>query len=131
MEISKLYIYHLTHIQKCSVCRYPAHIKDLGACIQCTRGMCVRAYHVTCAILAGVRVGHDENGILVSYCSSHDPVRREERKKAALDLINSNGKERFAAGVLVVARFASLNYEGVVVECLPDKAGCMVKFEDQ
>jgi hypothetical protein len=76
-------------------------------------------------------VSCDENNVLVALCSAHDPVRREERKKAAIDEINNNAEEKFAVGALVVARFASFNYEGVVVESLPAKNGCMVKFDDQ
>lgn len=76
-------------------------------------------------------MSHDDNGVQVSLCSMHDPARREERRKAALDLINNNAEEKFAVGVLVVARFASFNYEGVVVESLPGKNGCMVKFDDE
>ena len=60
---------------KCSVCQWKGpRTNDLGACIQCTRGKCVRAYHVTCAMLAGILVEMDDNGVLTSYCPQHDPV---------------------------------------------------------
>jgi hypothetical protein len=44
--------------------------KDLGACIQCYKGKCVRTYHVTCAL---------ENKILLTddfqcFCQQHDDV---------------------------------------------------------
>lgn len=117
--------------QKCSVCLYPGHVKKLGACIQCTRGRCVRAYHVTCAIKAGVPVRLDENGILESFCSSHDPEAREKRKKDLLDQVNLDSKDKFVIGTLVVARYSRQNYEGVVVENRTEQCGCMVRFDQE
>jgi PHD-zinc-finger like domain len=64
-------------LKKCSVCKIPAKLKGawVGACIQCTCGKCIRAWHVTCAIQAGIPVSLDENGYLVALCSAHDPVK--------------------------------------------------------
>lgn len=36
----------------------------------------------------------------------------------------------FAKGVLVLARYGGENYEGEVVECVEEKGGSMVAFEE-
>jgi hypothetical protein len=61
---------------KCQVCKIgpKLHGKFVGACIQCILGKCKMAYHVTCALDAGIPVELDDNGWLRTYCSSHDPV---------------------------------------------------------
>ncbi|CAG8111009.1 unnamed protein product [Penicillium salamii] len=45
---------------KCLFCR-EVH----GACFQCNFGKCTRAYHATCALLAGVQVEHGTIGVIV------------------------------------------------------------------
>ncbi|KAJ3106405.1 hypothetical protein HDU97_006390 [Phlyctochytrium planicorne] len=58
---------------KCHFCKNitKKRARDLGACIQCFKGKCVRAYHVSCAA---------DNDILLTenmecYCPQHDGVR--------------------------------------------------------
>ncbi|KAJ3217873.1 Lysine-specific demethylase 4B [Dinochytrium kinnereticum] len=55
---------------KCVFCKplYKRRARDLGACIQCYKGKCVKAYHVTCA---------EKNDILLTqdyqcFCPPHD-----------------------------------------------------------
>ena len=44
---------------KCLYCR-----EVRGACFQCTYGKCTRAYHATCALLAGVQSEHGEIAVI-------------------------------------------------------------------
>jgi hypothetical protein len=117
---------------KCSVCQWEGPFrKDLGACIQCTKGKCVRAYHVTCAIKGGVLVELNDEGELTTLCYTHDPFWIEDRKKMQKEQLVADCKDKFHVGSLVVARFEGVNYEGVVLEILLDKEGCSVQFEEQ
>ncbi|KAJ3370861.1 hypothetical protein HDU91_005848 [Kappamyces sp. JEL0680] len=110
---------------------YPVHQKGLGACIQCTRGKCVRAYHVTCGMLAGLCVKLDDEGELESYCFTHDPVFREEKKRVKKEKLAQEGSQTFAVGTQVLVRFSGWLYEGAVTEVQTENDGCMVQFEDQ
>lgn len=112
---------------KCSVCRLPAKIgkHKVGACIQCITGKCVRAYHVTCALLEGIPV-EMADGLLVTYCSAHDPLKRQERDAKKFDSI----QDRISKGSEVVARCGSFFYFGIVSSVTPGSGGCMVVFEE-
>jgi hypothetical protein len=60
---------------KCSVCQWAgSKQKRLGACVQCTVGKCVKAFHVTCGLLAGIFMDLNDDGALTCYCFAHDPV---------------------------------------------------------
>ncbi|KAI8593179.1 JmjC domain, hydroxylase-domain-containing protein [Geranomyces variabilis] len=51
---------------KCAICKPKSAQKAAGACIQCARGKCVRAYHVSCAVKAeGVKMVADAD---VPHC---------------------------------------------------------------
>lgn len=61
---------------KCCYCSYKK-----GACIQCVKGKCVRAFHPTCAYKNDllmrerlVDVGGSAEIVFESFCSAHDPV---------------------------------------------------------
>lgn len=116
---------------KCAWCQYPEHQKGLGACVQCTRGRCVRAFHVTCALLGNIHLKMDDDGVMECFCSAHDPVVKEERKLLADQNLASIATERFKVGTPVTCRFAGNNYAGVVVECKIEEKGCMTQFEGQ
>jgi hypothetical protein len=103
----------------------------LGACIQCTKGKCVRSYHVTCAYLSGVHVQLDDNGVLESFCYQHDPFWINQKKDEQKKEIAQIGAETFKESTLVVCRWGSMTYEGIVTESQPEQRGCMVQFEEQ
>ena len=113
------------------MCQYPVHQKGIGACIQCTFGSCVRAYHVTCGLIAGLHVKLDEKGELETYCFTHDPVIREQKRKEKKEKREEESVKKFVLGSEVLARFGGWLYEGIVIELLPEQSGCMVKFYEE
>lgn len=56
---------------------------------------------------------------------------REKRKLAEQAKLFEEAEKLFPVGTIVVARFEGINYEGVVLEILPTRGGCMVQFEEQ
>ncbi|KAJ3157394.1 hypothetical protein HDU86_003285 [Geranomyces michiganensis] len=61
---------------KCALCKPKSGSqKSVGACIQCARGKCVRAYHVSCAAKAeGVKMFANEE-MPHCFCPQHDPEK--------------------------------------------------------
>lgn len=61
----------------CYICK-----QKVGACIQCSKGSCFAAYHVTCAKRAGLYMKYkkgikkavNDKSSMVSYCDKHSPI---------------------------------------------------------
>ncbi|KAJ3317123.1 hypothetical protein HDV06_001976 [Boothiomyces sp. JEL0866] len=92
---------------RCSYCSYtgPAD-SNLGACIQCTKGKCLTAYHVTCAIKKKIFI-QMEDGILETFCQKHDPVNVQEQK-----LIKKQHKEREYLDTLTIGKYVCAKIGG-------------------
>jgi hypothetical protein len=118
---------------KCSVCQYTGPpLKKLGACIQCTVGKCTRSYHVTCGLMAGIFMDLSETGALTSYCSTHDPVLKQQKKLEKENSINQKDQSKiFTVGTTVIVKYGGVKYEGIVLNVVKDKRGCEVQFEEQ
>ena len=122
---------------KCSVCQWHGpHSKAVGAPIQCTLGKCVRAFHVTCAQMAGILVDFDAEGNLKALCFQHDPVLifnkiLRMRKKAEADYqIAKTAQVDFQPGTMVIVKTTGGNFEGLILEFLGEKGGCIVQYEN-
>eukprot|EP00041_Stephanoeca_diplocostata_P031438 m.978570 g.978570 ORF g.978570 m.978570 type:complete len:1102 (-) comp23960_c0_seq4:253-3558(-) len=123
-------IHRLKRRLKCVVCtkRTPAQKKREGVCIQCTRGKCTTAFHVTCALeaeyplhlLDGAGPYHYE-----ALCVRHRPrpsgIRRAVTAGPALPVV---------VGSRVLARWRSDGFwPGVVTEIL-SSTFCNILFPD-
>lgn len=87
---------------KCVYCR-----SKRGACFQCSKGKCIRAYHATCAAAAGVLVDKREitlvddmgkesvDELLNFLCRFHRPKRGKKVDGTSLE--NDNTIQQFAA----------------------------------
>ncbi|KAI9090070.1 hypothetical protein DFS34DRAFT_654240 [Phlyctochytrium arcticum] len=62
---------------KCAICKPKKGRGDkgMGACIQCVKGKCTRAYHVSCAFKHHLLI--EEGDGRSCYCMQHHPNRRE------------------------------------------------------
>ena len=111
---------------KCSFCKLPFKVNGVrsGACIQCSLGKCVCAYHVTCALKNDIPVSLDEQGRVFTLCSSHNPAKKQERKIQKQQELELN----LYVGAMVVAKSGAYHYHGQVAELVKD--GCMITFEE-
>ncbi|KAJ3262473.1 nuA3 HAT complex component nto1 [Boothiomyces macroporosus] len=114
---------------RCSYCAYtgPAD-NNLGACIQCTKGKCLTAYHVSCAIKKKIFL-QMQDGILETFCQKHDPVNVQEQK-----LLKKQQKEReyietLTVGKSVSAKIGGSIYAGSITALVASHGGCMVLYE--
>jgi hypothetical protein len=125
------YIHKDRMLLKCNYCR-----SKKGACFQCSRKKCTRAYHATCAAAAGVfveqgetaRFGEDQTeykewGIEFS-CRFH---RAKRDKKHDFDVLSESERIRKAGGALDIGDVCQIQYHkgdiwaGVVVENCKDE----------
>jgi len=60
----------------CSICRKKKKNNARGACIQCSKGTCATAFHVTCAQQAGLHLRQAAPlEAAEAFCGTHDPVK--------------------------------------------------------
>ncbi|KAJ3169514.1 hypothetical protein HDU88_000704 [Geranomyces variabilis] len=105
---------------KCAICKPKSGQKAAGACIQCARGKCVRAYHVSCAAKAeGVKMVADAD-VPHCFCPQHDPDKLLA-KWADRDQWIQRANEVIAEDMKVWAKIEGRWYEGVVTEVFRDK----------
>ncbi|TPX64393.1 hypothetical protein SpCBS45565_g05918 [Spizellomyces sp. 'palustris'] len=114
---------------KCAVCK-PATSRPgkMGACIQCAKGKCVRAYHVSCAYAAGLTL-MQEGDNWVCYCAQHDPIKQTEKRLEREKLVEE-APGIFSVGVGVEAKVDTGWHFGWVREIFCEKQSCRVVFED-
>ncbi|KAJ3149036.1 hypothetical protein HDU89_004038 [Geranomyces variabilis] len=105
---------------KCAICKPKSAQKAAGACIQCARGKCVRAYHVSCAAKAeGVKMVADAD-VPHCFCPQHDPDKLLA-KWADRDQWIQRANEVIAEDMKVWAKIEGRWYEGVVTDVYRDK----------
>ncbi|KAJ3135474.1 hypothetical protein HDU90_003876 [Geranomyces variabilis] len=105
---------------KCAICKPKSAQKAAGACIQCARGKCVRAYHVSCAVKAeGVKMVADAD-VPHCFCPQHDPDKLLA-KWADRDQWIQRANEVIAEDMKVWAKIEGRWYEGVVTDVFRDK----------
>ncbi|KAJ3129330.1 hypothetical protein HK098_001742 [Nowakowskiella sp. JEL0407] len=111
---------------KCGICkRKPIENgKNIGACIQCARGRCLRSYHVSCAVTADISmVETSENGENpYCICPQHSGVKQTERMK----IMNENASNLLSPGVKVITRVKGTAFEGTVSEVNYESQSCNV-----
>ncbi|KAJ3291821.1 hypothetical protein HK104_005781, partial [Borealophlyctis nickersoniae] len=113
---------------KCDICKKSQVSKaqlKLGACIQCAKGKCVRAYHVSCAESAGIHMMETEQ-IRQCFCPAHDTRRQEQRQ---MEKIKQLG-EMFAVGAMVLAKSDGTFYEARIEEVFPESQSSRVSYMD-
>lgn len=115
---------------KCSLCKY-----RLGACVQCFKGRCTRAFHVTCAERSGLYMANEigQDGLREIYCSQHDPNKLLE-KRTKKEQVIAQTAAALAVGMVVYARCAGdgtgAYFEASVAEILSERKVCRLKFLD-
>ncbi|KAJ3268636.1 hypothetical protein HDV01_002511 [Terramyces sp. JEL0728] len=114
---------------RCSYCAYsgPAD-NNVGACVQCTKGKCLTAYHVSCALKKRIFI-QTQDGILETYCQKHDPVYIQGQK-----LLKKQEKEREYLDTLTVGKHVSVKvagslFSGYITGVVASHGGCMVHYE--
>ncbi|KAJ3090802.1 hypothetical protein HK102_002622, partial [Quaeritorhiza haematococci] len=112
---------------KCEICKHvSAAYSKQGACIQCFKGRCVRAFHVTCLEKMNMFVQMKEDANLMEcYCSVHDPRRdrKQEREKALADI-----ESQLATGKKVIVKRDGCFYEGSIKEIDREVKTCLVSL---
>ncbi|TPX57059.1 hypothetical protein PhCBS80983_g04084 [Powellomyces hirtus] len=114
---------------KCAICKPKLGKGKLGACIQCAKGKCVRAYHVWCAQNSGSVTMVKDAEVPHCFCPQHDPgkevAKRTERRQWL-----SQAEELFAPGMVVWARVETAWFEGVIQTVFRDRQACRIVFYD-
>ncbi|KAJ3177029.1 hypothetical protein HDU87_004745 [Geranomyces variabilis] len=114
---------------KCALCKPKSAQKATGACIQCARGKCVRAYHVSCAAKAeGVKMVADTD-VPHCFCPQHDPDKLLA-KWADRDQWIQRANEVIAENMTVWAKIEGRWYEGVVINVFREKWSSRIQFVD-
>ncbi|KAJ3044141.1 hypothetical protein HDV00_003245 [Rhizophlyctis rosea] len=116
---------------KCDICKRAGVSKvqlKKGACIQCAKGKCVRAYHVTCAMEAGLLM-METDGVRECYCPKHDTRAEEHRRQEKADLLRKEA-QGLSVGSIVLVKQHGTFYEGCVQEVMPDTGRLRVSFVD-
>ncbi|KAJ3011366.1 hypothetical protein HKX48_006867 [Thoreauomyces humboldtii] len=115
---------------KCAICKQTGKVGKRGAPIQCAKGQCKRAYHVTCAQESGkvfFDAFPDEAQIPSCFCPQHVS---EEGKLASVSreqaVMASFGA--FPPGTPVTVQTANSWYWGIVESVLSDLQSYKVQF---
>ncbi|ORY96379.1 JmjC domain, hydroxylase-domain-containing protein [Syncephalastrum racemosum] len=58
----------------CQICK-----QRTGACVQCCKGRCYKAFHVTCAETAGLTMIHRGKSVADIYCAQHKPQQQRQQ----------------------------------------------------
>ncbi|KAI9595406.1 JmjC domain, hydroxylase-domain-containing protein [Syncephalis fuscata] len=112
---------------KCQICS-----DKHGACVQCVKGKCVRAFHVTCAQSQGLclrRIVDGEPDAFECFCAQHNPLAvaaREEAKSIALEAMVA----RLQKGLVVSARVSGNFYSGTIQSVESGQQVCSIQFDD-
>ncbi|KAI9002689.1 JmjC domain, hydroxylase-domain-containing protein [Gaertneriomyces semiglobifer] len=116
---------------KCALCKRSSKgSTKIGACIQCAKGKCPRAYHVSCAFDSDICMIPDTDGLgYRCFCPPHDP-QKVEKRKAEKEKFMQEAPEKFRPGVTVFAKYDVWWLEGVVESCIASKKSCKVRFPD-
>ncbi|KAJ2963083.1 hypothetical protein NQZ79_g1861 [Umbelopsis isabellina] len=114
---------------KCVLCG-----KVDGACIQCRKGRCCRAFHTTCAQNAGITLHverlEDGNILQEGYCPMHDP-KREMEKLAKRAQYVQDMVAKLTPNTHIWARWKGGPYfAGTIQSCASNKQNCRVSFAD-
>lgn len=146
---------------KCEICKISTTSNPKKApCIQCCKGKCVKAYHVTCAANAGVLLlenVYTDVTVFELYCPRHDSVRsclyisreREIRFKLNPHIHHQRTETQratakrdhllkqsavFIPDAAVLAKWShhgsSSYFEGDILQRLDDLESCLVVFCD-
>jgi hypothetical protein len=119
---------------KCLFCR---EVK--GACFQCMHGKCPRAYHATCALLAGVQVEFGELAVVADdgmqysvpgvdlKCKYHRPKRYAQTDSSELDFKLADTARRLRPGDLVQFQVDKEINGAVVLENRPLERSLLLK----
>ncbi|KAK5796217.1 hypothetical protein VI817_005502 [Penicillium citrinum] len=121
---------------KCLFCR-----EVRGACFQCNFGKCTRAYHATCALLAGVQVEHGSIAVIaddgVQYtlpsvdlkCKFHRQKRPAGISGESLDMDRRlvEAARRLASGDLIQFQVDKEINGAIVLENRPDERSMLLK----
>ncbi|KAL1935446.1 hypothetical protein VTP01DRAFT_4586 [Rhizomucor pusillus] len=107
--------------------------RDRGACIQCTKGRCYRAYHATCTERRDGTVTKTEaDGKVVyeTFCNVHDPKSRALREQEKIQERARIASE-MSPGRRVSVRYPDGGeYKGAIVNCEPERQSSRIQFDD-
>ncbi|TPX33338.1 hypothetical protein SmJEL517_g03750 [Synchytrium microbalum] len=105
----------------CEFCKHKGIKKRHGAPIQCCKGKCSRAFHVTCAIENGLMmVERDGEADPHAYCKAHDP-RVSHVKPARPKFFETETFEELQVGQTVYFKWNGGIHTGEVHSLLPMK----------
>ncbi|KAJ3393310.1 hypothetical protein HDU92_007871 [Lobulomyces angularis] len=118
---------------KCDVCkneRSLSYSKE-GCCIQCIKGKCVKAYHVTCAKNTGLNFSYNaETNIAEIFCPTHNPETLEEKKSRKELALHNFQLLNFVEGKLVIVKVGSSGYEGEILNVDEAEKTCEILYTD-
>ncbi|KAL3898940.1 MAG: hypothetical protein SGCHY_002398, partial [Lobulomycetales sp.] len=119
---------------KCDICKLAKTGKGTmtaGAPIQCLKGACKRAFHVSCAAREYPSYAYnDETGMGECFCPQHDPALVEARRSQAIQQKESEALTDFSTGCLVKVKWGGFFYQGNIVQNLKAEKACMVDFDE-
>lgn len=122
---------------KCLFCR-----EVRGACFQCNYGKCTRAYHPTCALLAGVQVEHGSIAVIADdgkqyYLPSVDLKCKFHRQKRPAGLLGESSDldrrvieaaARLVQGDLIQFQADKEINGGIVLQNRPEERSLLLKI---
>ncbi|KAG1452290.1 hypothetical protein G6F56_007857 [Rhizopus delemar] len=110
----------------CVYCRL-----KIGACIQCDHDKCLKSFHATCALEAGITFYptsiSDGGSIYIAHCLQHDPNLQERVKIQEKDQIyQKEMKAKLKPNAEIYAKLRTGIQKGRVKKCMTKGKACYV-----